>query len=268
MKKVIGTALCLVFLFSCSENNDVATSNQSLEIESTLSNYNDAFFNSSAPRPKLSVIRLKQIIFSDVKSSAAHQEGQNALITFNSAKLSIVGAGAGNTNGGVDVPPPMNDGFHVNYEVPAEFATASDIGEEHNDILSNVFFGDVAAEDYILDNYGDEALEYYNSDAYQSRIDIMISITNDYMEEERELSYLLTSYREHGLISEDVGVVLSLFSDAFSEASTDNEITAILEYYSQTVYESEELTESDKVALFSAFSVARSSSNYWNNFEN
>ncbi|QYJ68972.1 hypothetical protein [Flavobacterium litorale] len=259
----------MVFLFSCSENNDVETSNQSLEIEKALSDYNDAFFNSSTPRPKLSVKKLQQIISADFEAASFESIYYSEYPPNGStAAWASYAVGRPNENGDIDIPPPMHGDFNVIYEVPEEFVETSDIGQQHNDFLSNVFFGDTAMEDYLVDTYGEEFLVHYNSDAYQNNKNIAIEVTNAYIEGDYGPSYLSTAYREHGLISENVRVVLSLFSEAFFETSSDSEITAILEYYSQTVYESNELTHSDKVALFSAFSVARSSSNYWNNFEN
>ncbi len=281
MKKVICTTLCLFFLFSCStSNNDVETSSQSLKIENDLKLYNEGLegYSSSGMPKKGKFWKVMAVIGADALGGAvgglvgslfgpagAAAVGGATAAGASKAASGIAAGGNGGSDGGT--LEPINENFNVEYNVPDQYGS-NDIGSHHNAFLEHVYSGNVNMDDYIAENYGQEMVQNYNSGEVQNANELMIQSTVTYMEMDYDYSYLLNTYKDNGLISENTQMVMSLFMEALFQASSDNEISQILNYYSQTVLQSDELTQSDKRSIFSAFSVARSSSNYWNNLEN
>ncbi|AXG73899.1 hypothetical protein DVK85_06445 [Flavobacterium arcticum] len=253
-------------MFSCStSNNDVETSSQSLKIENDLKFYNEGLegYSSSGMPKKGKFWKVLGVIAADFAGGAAGSLLSPAIGVVIAGAASGAAASAA-PGGGND---PINTNFNVEYNVPEGFDD-SDIGEQHNDILANVFMGDTPIEDYLVQNYGDQTVQQYYSSDVQSMNDLVIGSTVNYVEMNYDYSFLFSTYKDNGLISENTEMVMSLFTQAFFQAASDDEISQILNYYSQTVLQSDELTQSDKRSIFSAFSVARSSSNYWNNLEN
>ncbi|WP_297333814.1 hypothetical protein [Flavobacterium sp.] len=266
MKKIISTSLCLFMIFSCSTSNDSETSSQSLRIEKELRSYNESINRSASGMPKKGKFwKIVGVIAADVAGGALGSLINPVVGGVTAAAASGVAAASATAGGGDGgVGEPINPDFNVNYVVPDQYANC-DIGDYHNDALANVFNGDMPIDQYLIENYGAETLEYYNSDSVQNVNNLAAEITVNYVEMGYDYSYMLSSYSDNNLISDNTKMVLSLFMGALFEASSDAQISDILNYYSQTVLASDELTDSDKASLFSAFSVARSSSNYWNN---
>ncbi|GAA4273527.1 hypothetical protein U6A24_18850 [Aquimarina gracilis] len=168
--------------------------------------------------------------------------------------------------------------------LPADFLILNDVGTNHNELIANYYKN---IEPLKLKSFNGNSLSTYEALLPQTNTLVsaeyleqssqilespeFIALNNDiqnsvekYVDGEFNMDSFIQDLSNKNHINEEMASIFEYFFDIYNNSENVNNVNDIADFYIEAV-NSSNLSQSDKEALISAFSVATQSPTFWSN---